>query len=90
MEGKVRIGGGGELVPRADGEAVVAAVDAVADSNAELVRDRAGMLDREVRDAAARIELERFWKGIGRACGLARVATAAGVQVQRRVDRAEE
>src|SRR5439155_17477965 len=49
--------GAGELVPRADELAVVAAVDAVADRGAELDRYRAAMRDRKVRDAAPRIEL---------------------------------
>ena len=45
-----------ELVPRADREAIVAAVDAVADQRAQLARDRALVLDGEVGDAAPRIE----------------------------------
>src|SRR5262245_6082887 len=46
-----------EAVPRTDELAVVAAVDAVADERAQLLRDRALVLDGEVRDAAARVEL---------------------------------
>src|SRR5207302_9319024 len=48
-----------EAVPRADKLAVVAAVDAVADQRPQLFGDRALMLDGEVRDAAACIELVR-------------------------------
>ena len=47
----------GELVPRAHGQAVVAAEHAVADGLAELGWDVALVLDRQVGDAAARIEL---------------------------------
>ena len=43
-------------VPRAHELAVVAAVDAVADRGAELLGDRAVVLDRQVGDAAARVE----------------------------------
>jgi hypothetical protein len=42
-----------ELVPGADGEAVVAAVDPVAEQRAKLGVDRAVVLDGEVGDAAA-------------------------------------
>ncbi len=63
-----------ELVPRADREAVVAAVDAVADRGAKLDRDRPRVLDRQVRDAAARVELVRRGEGVRRARALAGVA----------------
>ena len=46
-----------ELVPRAHREAIVAAIDAVADRFAEFVRDRALVLDGEIGNAAPRIEL---------------------------------
>ena len=46
-----------ELVPGADRQAIVAAIDAVADRFAEFVRDRSLVLDREIGDAAPRIEL---------------------------------
>ena len=86
-----------ELVPRADGEAVVAAIDAVAHAAAELARDRALVLDREIGDAAPRIELVGRRKGVasgrrrgrpGRAAmvGLGRV----GRQLERGEDLAEE
>ena len=45
-------GGAGEAVPRADGQAIVAAIDAVADQRAELERDRAFVLDGQVGNAA--------------------------------------
>ena len=51
-----------ELVPRADRQAIVAAIDAVADRLAEFVRDRALVLDREIGNAAPRIELVRRGK----------------------------
>src|SRR5919197_2770403 len=46
-------------IPWADELAVVAAVDPVADERPQLFRDGALVLDREIRDAAARIELVR-------------------------------
>src|SRR3954471_17710680 len=55
---EIRLGRGlRESVPRADELAIVAAVDAVADQRAQLFRNRAFVLDREVGDAAARVEL---------------------------------
>src|SRR5207302_5602748 len=45
-----------KFVPWADGETIVAAVDAVAHERAQVPRDRALVLDREVGDAAARIQ----------------------------------
>ncbi len=47
----------GKLVPRAHQLAIVTAVNAVAHGRAEFLRDGALQLDREVRDAAARIQL---------------------------------
>ena len=58
--------GGGELVPGADGEAIVAAIDAVADGGAELAGYRALVLDGQVGDAAARVELVGRRKRVGR------------------------
>ena len=55
-EGLVGLGGAGEAVPRANRQAIVAAVDAVADRLAKFVRDRPGMLDRQIGDAAPRID----------------------------------
>jgi tRNA threonylcarbamoyl adenosine modification protein YjeE len=68
-----------ELVPRADELAVVAAVDAVADGGAELDRDRALRFDRQVRDAAARVELVGRDDRLRRADVDARAAAAAVV-----------
>src|SRR5690606_4767936 len=67
----------GVLVPGADGEAIVAAIDAVADGLPEFVRDRSLVLDRQVGDAAPRIEPVGCREGVGRAdveAGLARAA----------------
>src|SRR5690606_30634689 len=72
----------GELVPGADGKAVVAPEDAVADGRAELVRDRPLVLDREVGDAAARIKAERCGKRPGRADVEAAAAAAAAFGVR--------
>src|SRR6185369_17880867 len=47
----------GELVPGADGEAVVAAIDAIAHERAQLARDRPLMLDGEIGDATPGVEL---------------------------------
>src|SRR5690606_16436660 len=71
------VGDSGELVPRADGQAVVAAIDAVAERRAELLRDRPGVLDGQVGDAAPRIEPEGGGKGVGRADVEAGLAGAA-------------
>src|SRR5690606_29076176 len=57
----------GELVPRADGEAVVATIDAVSHGGAEFARDRPLMLDGQVGDAAPRIELIGCRKSVRRA-----------------------
>jgi hypothetical protein len=54
-----------ETVPGAHELAVVAAVDAVADQRPERLRDAAFVLDREVGDAAARIELVGADDGAG-------------------------
>src|SRR5260370_42090129 len=45
------------LVPWAHDLAIVAAVDAVAHERPQLLGNRAGVLDGEIRDAAARVEL---------------------------------
>ena len=49
--------GGGEFVPGADGEAIIAAIDAVAEKGAEVGGDRAMVFDGQVRNAAPRINL---------------------------------
>jgi len=56
-----------ELVPRADGQAVVAAVDAIAHRDPKLHREGAGELVVEIGQASPRIELERSGKGVRRA-----------------------
>ena len=76
--GELRLAAGlRELVPRADRQAIVAAVDAVADRGAQLARDRALVLDGEVGDAAPRIELIGRREGLGRADVEAGAAGAA-------------
>ena len=47
---------GGDLIPRTDFLADVAAVDVRADGRRELVGNRAALLDRQVRNAARRVE----------------------------------
>jgi hypothetical protein len=56
-----------EFVPGADREAIVAAIDAVANGLAEFVRDRALVFDGEIGNAASRIELVGRRKRRGRA-----------------------
>ena len=73
----------GELVPRAGGQAIVAAIDAVADRLAEFVRDRPLVLDGEVGDAAPRIEPVGCREGVGRAGVEAGAAGAAMVLLRR-------
>ena len=66
-----------ELVPGADRETIVAAIDAIADRLAKFVRDRSLVLDGEVGNAAPRIELVGRGKRRGRTdveTGLARAA----------------
>src|SRR5690606_27764877 len=58
---------GGELVPGADRETVVAAIDAVAHGRAEFMRDRPLVLDVEIAEAAPRIQTERGREGVRRA-----------------------
>src|SRR5690348_2282340 len=69
--------GPGEAVPGADRLAVVAAVDPVADQRPQRLRDRALVLDRQVRDAAPRVELVRTGDRPRRACVDAARARAA-------------
>ena len=87
----------GEFVPGADGEAIVAAIDAVAHERAQLARDRPLMLDGEIGDAAPRIELVGRREGGGRAGIEAAPAGAAmillgrsGIELQRGEDLAQE
>jgi hypothetical protein len=67
----------GEAVPRADVETRVAAVDAVTDQRPELERDRTFQLNREVGNAAPRIEVVRIRDRARRASGDATRARAA-------------
>ena len=64
-----------EAVPGAGGEAVVAAIDAIADGGAQFDRDGAFEFDGEIRDAEPGVELEWRGDGVGRAGGK---ATSAG------------
>src|SRR6185312_2625078 len=77
---------GRKLVPRADREAVVAAIDTVTHGGAELERDRPPVLDVEVAEATPRIEPERGGKGLRRADVEAARAGAAALRL-RRIDR---
>src|SRR5882724_9029380 len=72
-------------VPRADELAIVAAVDAVADQRAQLFGDRALVLDREVGDAAARVELVGADDGLRRA-DVDAAAAGAAMLLDRRID----
>jgi tRNA threonylcarbamoyladenosine biosynthesis protein TsaE len=67
----------GEFVPGADELAVVAAVNAVADQRAQFERNRPGVLDRQVGNAAPRVEPVRRDDGLRGAHGYAGGATAA-------------
>jgi hypothetical protein len=73
----------GRTCSRADGEAVVAAIDAVADRLAEFMRDRPLVLDGEVGNAAARVDAIGRGKGLGRTGVEAGAAGAAMVAVRR-------
>src|SRR6185503_4847749 len=72
-----------EAIPRAHQLAVVAAVDPVADERAQLLRDRALVLDRQVGDAAPRVELVRPADRLRRADVDAALAGAAVVLFRR-------
>src|SRR6185437_14390257 len=67
----------GVLVPRTRELAVVAAVDSIADQRAQGFRNAALELDRQVGNAAARVQLVRRDNGTGGAGGYARAAAAA-------------
>src|SRR6185437_2337782 len=70
-----------KLVPRADGKAIVAAVDAIADRSSQVSRNRALVLDGEIGNTAARIDPLGSWKGRCWANVKARAAGAATVTV---------
>src|SRR5690606_27830286 len=81
-------GGLRELVPRANGQAIVAAVDAISDPRAEFVRDRPFKLDRQIGNAAPGIELERSRESLGGASILAgRAGPATLVMAKVRLER---
>src|SRR3569832_948961 len=89
----VCIGGLCELVPGANSQAIVATVDAVADGLAEFDRDVALMLDRQIGDAAAGVELVGRGKGAGRTNLEAARAVAAVIGfglIRRKVEGGEE
>ena len=76
----VKVGQGaalGEFIPRANQLAIVAAVNAVADQRAQLQRNRPGMLDRQVRNAAPRVKPVRRDDGLRGAHVNAGAATTA-------------
>src|SRR4029077_5886989 len=86
-----------ELVPWTDGEAVVAAVDSVADCGSQFARNRTLVLNGEIGNAAPGIELVRCRKCRGRTNIQARAACSATIglgricrHVERRENRAEE
>jgi hypothetical protein len=68
-----------ELVPWAGREAVVAAVDAIAEQRAQRLVDRSLVLDRQIGDAPARVDPVRRREGVGRAGVEAGAALAAMV-----------
>src|SRR5690606_5321772 len=81
-------GGLRELVPRANGQGIVAAVDAISDPRAEFVRDRPFKLDRQIGNAAPGIELERGRESLGGASILAgRAGPATLVMAKVRLER---
>ncbi len=86
-----------EFVPWADRETIVAAVDAIADQRPQLARDRPLVLDRQIGNAAPRVDLVGRGKGGGRAgveTGAAAPAMVGlrlvGRQVEIGEDRAEK
>src|SRR5207237_1080258 len=77
--------------PRTDDLAVVASIDAVAHERTQLFGDRPEVLDREIGDAAARVELVRSddrARGADVDAALARAAVRArgGVGFERKTD----
>ena len=56
---------GREFIPGADCQAIITTIDAIAHGLAELLRDRAVMFDREVGDAAPRIQPIGRREGLG-------------------------
>src|SRR5947209_12937326 len=81
----------GKLVPRTNRQAIVAAENPVADQRAQFVRDRPLVLDRQVGDAAPRIEPVRRRKSIGRArveaaAALAAMVALGGIRSERQAE----
>ena len=86
-----------KFVPRADRQAIVAAIDAVSDRFAEFTRDRALVLDGQIGNAAPRIDSVRCEECMGRANVETTRAAAAivafgfiGIEFQRGEDRSEK
>lgn len=82
-----------KLVPGAYAQAIVAAIDAVADRFAVFTRDRALVLDGEIRNALARIKAIRRGKCVGGTdieTGLTRSAVIDIGAVARQVERGED
>ena len=86
----------GEFVPRADREAIVATIDPVADQRPQLDRDHPLVLDRQIRDAAPRIEpVGRGEASVGQAqAAPARAAVVSfrgiGLELETEINLAEE
>lgn len=72
-------GGGGPAIPRADIEAIIAAEETIADGGAKFFGNRAMMLDKQIGEAPAGIELVGRGNGAGRANINTRGAGAAMV-----------
>src|SRR5208283_5850922 len=72
-----------EFVPGADGEAVVAAIDPVADRRSKFLGDWAPVLDREIGNAPPRIETIGGFEGLRRAGVEAGAAGAAMIRLPR-------
>ena len=82
-----------KLVPWTDRQAIIAAVDSVADGRAQFTRDGPLVLDGEIRDAAARIEpIRRGERGGGADvdAGAAGAATVRLRRVRRQLERGED
>ena len=82
----------GKLVPWTNRKAIIAAVNAVADHSAKLARNLPAMLDRQIRNAAPRIETIRCRKSLCRAdieTGAARAAMILLGSIRREIERRE-
>src|SRR3546814_1227311 len=83
QEGAVAVRAVGEFVPWTDREAIVAAIDAIADAAPQIERNRPRMLDRQIGDTAPRIEAIGRRKGLRRAGVLAGAAATAAIVPRR-------